>query len=104
MLSKNVYCQNKIYYLGSQAPDCLPILPSSSLSATKLIGVKNGEDSLITSMEKQAEDSDSISPTITSKGEAQGLEVIQNISVKDACVIGFMLVLWLYSMILMFRY
>ena len=33
-----------------------------------------------------------------------GLEVIQNISVKDGCVIGFMLALWLYSMILMFRY
>ena len=32
-----------------------------------------------------------------------GLEVIQNISVKDGCVIGFMLALWLYSMILMFR-
>merc|ERR1712018_234231 len=38
-----------------------------------------------------------------SEESPQGLEVIQNISVKDGLVIGFMLALWLYSMILMFR-
>ena len=37
-------------------------------------------------------------------GPAHGLKVIQNISVKDGCVIGFMFALWFYSLLLMFRY
>ena len=47
-----------------------------------------------------------LEPSFTSsKGEtAHGLEVIQNISVKDGFVIGFMFSLWMYSLVLMYRY
>ena len=79
-----------------KVPNCLQNLPSSALSASKI--------------ESDIHNSDAIS-SLTLKpiaGESndgpQGLEVIQNISAKDGCVIGFMLALWLYSMILMFRY
>ena len=90
-------------------PDCLPYLPPSAFSAAKL---ENNDDneSIITSLEKiAAENNPNIIPSLeSSKGgggseTVHGLEVIQNISVKDGCVIGFMLALWLYSMILMFR-
>ena len=79
-----------------EVPNCLQNLPSSAVTASKL--------------ERNIQNSDAIS-SLTLKpiaGESNdgphGLEVIQNISVKDGCVIGFMLALWLYSMILMFRY
>ena len=79
-----------------EVPNCLQNLPSSAVSASKL--------------ETNIQNSDEIS-SLTLKpiaGESNdgphGLEVIQNISVKDGCVIGFMLALWLYSLILMFRY
>ena len=47
-----------------------------------------------------------LEPSFTSsKGEtAHGLEVIQNISIKDGFVIGFMFSLWMYSLVLMYRY
>ena len=47
-----------------------------------------------------------LEPSFTSSKEetAHGLEVIQNISVKDGFVIGFMFSLWMYSLVLMYRY
>ena len=87
--------------------DCVPYLPSSEFSVAKL---ENDNEDIITSLEKiAAENNPNIIPPLeSSKGGGNsdgvhGLEVIQNISVKDGCVIGFMLALWLYSMILMFR-
>ena len=48
-----------------------------------------------------------LEPSFTSskeETEVTGLEVIQNISVKDGFVIGFMFSLWMYSLVLMYRY
>lgn len=91
-------------------PDCLPYLPSSAFSATKLDNDGDDNERALTSFEElAAENNPNIIPSLASSkggggsGTVHGLEVIQNISVKDGCVIGFMLALWLYSMILMFR-
>ena len=93
-----------ILYTGTQGPDCLPYVPSA-LSGTRLNGGENYEDddpfNLGSSMDEEVANPD-LEP---SKGEtAHGLEVIQNISVKDGFVIGFMFSLWMYSLVLMYRY
>ena len=80
-------------------PNCLQKLSSSALSSTKLESTHdNNEENTMNLFDT------SKSSIGASEDGPQGLEVIQNISVKDGCVIGFMLALWLYSMILMFRY
>ena len=97
-----------ILYTGTQGPDCLPYVPSA-LSGTRLNEGENYEDddpfNLGSSMDEEVANSD-LEPSFTSsKGEtAHGLEVIQNISVKDGFVIGFMFSLWMYSLVLMYRY
>ena len=78
-----------------KVPNCLQNLPSSALSASKLESSNDNSNAIsYFTLKPMTGESD--------KGP-HGLEVIQNISVKDGCVIGFMLALWLYSMILMFR-
>ena len=97
-----------ILYTGTQGPDCLPYVPSA-LSGTRLNEGENYEDddpfNLGSSMDEEVPNPD-LEPSFTSsKGEtAHGLEVIQNISVKDGFVIGFMFSLWMYSLVLMYRY
>ena len=82
-----------------KVPNCLQKLSSSALSSTKLESTHDSNE------ENTMNLFDSSKSSIgASEDGPQGLEVIQNISVKDGCVIGFMLALWLYSMILMFRY
>ena len=94
-----------------KVPNCLPNLTTSALSATKLDSDNDNSKERIMNLFDSAIDNPSLISSLTSKpsiGASEdgphGLEVIQNISVKDGCVIGFMLALWLYSMILMFRY
>ena len=97
-----------IFHSVGSIPDCLPYLPSSAYSVTNLESNAEGDNEGTYGSFDEQNNPNMISSITSSKdgdvGTAQGLEVIQNISVKDGCVIGFMLALWLYSMILMFRY
>ena len=95
-----------ILYTGTQGPDCLPYVPSA-LSGTRLNEGENYEDddpfNLGSSMDEEVANPD-LEPSFTKGETAHGLEVIQNISVKDGFVIGFMFSLWMYSLVLMYRY
>ena len=95
---------------GTQGPDCLPYVPSA-LSGTRLNEGENYEDddpfNLGSSMVDEEVANSDLEPSFTSskeETEVTGLEVIQNISVKDGFVIGFMFSLWMYSLVLMYRY
>ena len=102
MLSWKIF----ILYTGTQGPDCLPYVPSA-LSGTRLNEGENYEDddpfNLGSSMDEDVTNPD-LEPSFTKGETAHGLEVIQNISVKDGFVIGFMFSLWMYSLVLMYRY
>lgn len=89
---------------GNHLLDCLTYIPSSALSATKLNGNENGEEGIMVPVGETTDNPYVMPPLPPGKdGAAHGLVVIQNISVKDGCVIGFMLALWFYSLFLMFR-
>ena len=95
-----------ILYTGTKGSDCLPYVPSA-LSGTRLNEGENYEDddpfNLGSSMDEEVANPD-LEPSFTKGETAHGLEVIQNISVKDGFVIGFMFSLWMYSLVLMYRY
>ena len=95
---------NNFTIVGNHLRDCLTYITSPVLSTTKLQSNENVDEGIMTPLEGRSDNPYVIPPLTPENGPADGLVVIKNISVKDGCVIAFMLSLWFYSMLLMFRY